>query len=73
VAVEAINPGFAYPAQETSPGNENLFFHTSFFAKMNGKEQAGPVYLSFYWSDEHKIWVPNRLITDQWLGIETMF
>jgi len=76
VAVEAANPGLVYTSvgDPLKPGTEvPIYFHLSFFAKANGSTNAGPVYVSLCWLEEEQEWGLSRLITDQWLGINTVF
>lgn len=76
VAVEALEPGFVYPiGEQPVPGvvSEGLFYEFSFFAKANGKDNAGPMHISLYWVEQDQNWALNRLISDQWLGFETLF
>ncbi|MGO8675121.1 MAG: hypothetical protein ACLQVX_04530 [Limisphaerales bacterium] len=70
-AVEAVDPGFVYTAAASSKAP--LLFQLSFLAKANGSENAGPVYVSLLWVEGDGNWAPNRLITDSWLRIKTIF
>jgi hypothetical protein len=74
VAVEAVDPGFVYVGGKVS--NVPLLFQLSFLAKANGAngaENVGPVYVSLLWVEEDKNWGLNRLITDSWLKVRTIF
>jgi len=76
VAVEAANPGLVYtslPGSLKQGPDEAIYFHLSFFAKVNGSTNAGPVYVSLCWLEQDQEWGLSRLITDQWLGIKTVF
>lgn len=70
-AREAIDPGLAYGSGRAS--TEPLLFELSFLAKANGSEDAGPVYISLLWVEEDQEWALNRLMTDHWLQVKTIF
>jgi hypothetical protein len=75
VAEEATEPGFNYPAiTENASQPACLFLDLSFYAKVKESGNAGPIYLSFAWSDADQRWLPNRLIADAWLRMKrTLF
>lgn len=71
VAVEAVDPGFVYSSEKALKAP--LLFQLSFLAKANGLENAGPVYISLLWVEEDQNWALNRLLTDSWLRVKTLF
>lgn len=73
---EALEPGFRYGSQTnavSSDSAEGLFFHLSFFARSSASTNAGPVYLSLYWSEPDQSWALSRLFADRLLNFQTMF
>lgn len=66
VAVEAVNPGYAVPA-------EGPFLHLGFVARLAGATNAGPFHLTLAWNGEQGRWEPARLLADRTLGVETLF
>jgi hypothetical protein len=68
---DSIDPGFVYDTAKR-PGPP-LLFEVSFLAKANGSQNAGPVYISLLWVEEDQNWALNRLLTDSWLRIKTLF
>ncbi len=76
IAEGALDPGIQYLSLQNAPtdGPEApLYFHLSFFAKMNGSENAGPIYVSLCWLPEEQQWGLSRLIADRWVGMATVF
>ncbi len=75
MAVEALEPGFTYGAGDASTNCpvSQTSFHFSFLAKMKGSTNAGPIYVSLAWAPQDGAWVPSRMISDRWLGLETLF
>ena len=74
--MEAPNPGFEYPALKERPdssGNKSLFFQLSFFAQANGSDKAGPVFICLGWQPEEQEWALGRMISDSWVGMQTLF
>jgi hypothetical protein len=71
VAVEATDPGFVYGSVEAPV--EPILFEMSFLARANGSEDAGPMYISLLWVEADQEWALNRLMTDRWLHIRTIF
>jgi hypothetical protein len=76
-ALEAPNPGFEYGPTKVLARNgaiqEETFFHLSFFARLEGSESTGPVYVSLAWLPADDSWAPSRLIADEWLQLKTIF
>jgi hypothetical protein len=76
MAVEAANPGIRYtgdlPSSAPNP-DQSVYLHLSFLAKANGSTNAGPLYVSLCWLEQDQEWGLSRLITDQWVGITTVF
>jgi hypothetical protein len=59
VIEEALDPGFYYAGQTNAVSSDagyGLFFHLSFFARSSTSTNAGPVYLSLYWSGPDENW-----------------
>jgi len=76
VIVEAVEPGFRYGSETNAVSSESiqgLFFHLSFIARSNTSTNAGPVYLSLYWSESDQNWALSRLLTDRGLNFRTLF
>jgi hypothetical protein len=76
MAQAAIDPGFRYVAPDRSPATDStaeLFVHLSFYAHSNVSDDAGPVYLSLYWSDVDQNWALSRMFTDVLLRMNTLF
>jgi len=76
VATAALDPGFQYATSRTSSSvnsTNDLFVHLSFFAHSNVSDEAGPVYLSLYWSEPDDNWALSRMFTDALLKINTLF
>lgn len=76
VASEAIEPGFRYGGQTNAVSSETaqgLFFHLSLFARSDTSTNAGPLYLSVYWSEPDQNWALSRLFADTLLDFHTMF
>ena len=76
MAREAIDPGFQYvdPQRSSSMGSApELFVHISFFAHSNVAVEAGPVYLSLYWSEPDQNWALSRMFTDVLLRMDALF
>jgi hypothetical protein len=74
--VEHMNPGFSYaqgPQRTAFDSEDGPYFHLSFYVKLNGSEHAGPLYLSLCWLSRDKNWGLAGLITDQCLGMSTIF
>ena len=71
MAIEAVDPGFSY--SRGKPSNMPLVFQLSFLAKANDPQNAGPVYISLLWVEEDQNWALNRLLTDSWLKVKTIF
>ncbi len=70
------NPGFRYGEERSvgaEAGSQQTYFHMSFFAKVNGLEHAGPLYLSLQWLPQEETWALAGLITDNCLGMRTIF
>jgi hypothetical protein len=76
MAHAAVDPGFHYVAPNNSPLTDStaeLFVHLSFYAHSNASDDAGPVYLSLYWSDVDQNWAPSRMFTDVLLKMNILF
>lgn len=67
--VEHLSPPFVH--FHGSP--DGPFFHLSFYAKVGGRQDAGPVYLSLSWSFPDQSWDLGGLITDTCLHVQTIF
>lgn len=73
-ASEALNPGFNYATvPEADFESDNPFLHISFFARSEESGNVGPVYVSLQWLESDQQWAFSRLITDDWLGVRTLF
>jgi hypothetical protein len=72
VAAELRNPGFVYPGTN-APGVLPLLFEFSFLAKIDDIGAAGPLLISLLWIESDQDWALNRLITDQYLPLQTLF
>jgi hypothetical protein len=76
-ALEAPNPGFEYTGTGTpsgqGPESKQLYFHFSFFAKVEGSDSAGPVYISLAWLPQDQSWGLSRLIADRRIPLRTVF
>jgi hypothetical protein len=76
VAHEATDPGFIY-GHQAAPGSaervEDLFVFLGFLARSDASNDAGPVYISFYWSDQDQNWALSSLLTDALLNMNILF
>lgn len=72
----AINPGFDYADGEANFSNEikgELYLQLSFFGKVNGSTNAGPIYISLQWLPANRNWAPSQMISDLCVDIDTLF
>jgi hypothetical protein len=72
VAAELRNPGFHYPGTNEA-GVLPVLFEFSFLAKIDDVGAAGPLLISLLWIEPDQDWALNRLITDQYLPLQTLF
>ncbi|MEK7675320.1 MAG: hypothetical protein AAB676_05750 [Verrucomicrobiota bacterium] len=75
-ARRAADPGFRYGACDLSTTNNaspGPFLLLSFFVRSNSSTNAGPVYLSLFWSEVHQNWAANRMFTDELLNFSPFF
>ena len=74
-AIEAIDPGFAYPAlaRPRPDGTGPPVVCLSFYARVSGSENAGPVYIALTWCAGAEQWAPVRFISDSWLKWRILF
>ncbi len=73
---EVFEPGFRYAGQTNAVSYEHssgLFFHLSFLARSNSSTDAGPMFVSLYWSEPDENWAPSRLFVDQLLKFNVWF
>jgi hypothetical protein len=71
-----LEPGFCYGDQTVPVSSDSvrgLFFHLSFIAHSSSSPDAGPVYLSLYWSEAGQQWALSRLFTDRLLNVRLLF
>jgi len=65
VGAAGLDPGFVYlPEQGGSAEKPDSHLHVSFFARSTTSTNAGPVYLSLYWSEPDHNWVLTHIVTD---------
>lgn len=73
---EAFEPGFRYAGQTNAVSYEHaggLFFQLAFLGRSNSSSDAGPMFLSMYWSEPDQNWAPSRLFVDQLLKFNVWF
>jgi prepilin-type N-terminal cleavage/methylation domain-containing protein len=68
VAQFGFEPGFTY-----SPDAGATSVNWSFYARSNRSHSAGPVYVSFTWSNRDQNWIPQQLFVDQLLSYRPLF
>ncbi len=76
MARAAPRSGFRYGTGSNDTENvasDGPFLIVSFFARSTSSTNAGPVYLSLFWSEADQDWAPNRLFTDVVLNFNTFF
>jgi hypothetical protein len=76
MAREATSPGFIYGQKAASGSAElkqDLFVFLSFVARCDVSTDAGPVYISLYWSEPDQNWALSRLLTDVLLNMNILF
>ncbi len=77
VVKEAIDPGFRYRVTERTATDdakiENVFVYMSFFARSNLSRDAGPIYISLFWSERDQNWALSEMFTDILLRMKTLF
>ena len=74
--VEHSNPCFSYTSDRTASAfsiQDGPFFHVSFYATVNDSEHAGPIYVSLGWLPRDRNWALAGFLSDQSLGITTIF
>ncbi|MEK7361540.1 MAG: hypothetical protein AAB133_05615 [Pseudomonadota bacterium] len=75
-AQAAFDPGFRYGEGEDGTAewsSMGLFLLLSFLARSSSSTNAGPVYLSLFWSQADQNWAPNRLFTEYLLNFNAFF
>jgi len=76
IAQEATDPGFTYAPQALSDiadRRQEVFVFLGFLARSDVSEDAGPLYISLYWSEDDQNWALSRLFTDVLLKMNLLF
>ncbi len=76
IAQEATDPGFTYATQAApnfADRRQDLFVFLGFLGRSDVSEDAGPLYISLYWSEDDQDWALSRLFTDVLLKMNVLF